>query len=150
MVSLSTNLHSNHHPTNPPRGVPQRARTGIRHFANTSRRITRIPGSLFGRKRRTKSWPASLASPSGGLRSPRQDLHHEPLRQETRHLVQNPMLMHPAVQGGPSVGVNLQSFGKCFRIRPRGERLDVRLRPLDEIQKVGRFDRRKQLLPGNL
>jgi len=43
------------------------------------------------------------------------------------------VLVHAAVQFGAGVGIDFANPAQGLRVRPRGERLDVDLRPIDEL-----------------
>jgi hypothetical protein len=48
------------------------------------------------------------------------------------------VLVHAAVQFGSGVGIDLANAAKSLRVRPRGEGLNIQLRPIDELQEIGR------------
>jgi hypothetical protein len=48
------------------------------------------------------------------------------------------VLVHAAVQFGSGVGIDLAKAAVGLRVRPRGEGFNIQLRPVDELQEIGR------------
>ena len=48
-------------------------------------------------------------------------------------LMRYPVLMHAAVQFGAGVGIDFANPAKRLRVGPRGERLNIHLRAIDEL-----------------